>query len=142
MSIIEKNVALKFTANDHLDEARVLTQLPLIADNPDQAGTPGDDNRGAGVFPAAGKELRFLDLNLLKVYSLEVLEWIRADANLDRIPVVVPTWSKPRSAKSGAAPAGPESYTRITLAPGRFLSILEGREPAWFEIRVEASGKS
>jgi hypothetical protein len=74
-----------------------------------------------------------LDLNLIRAYGLEVLDWMATDEDLDDLSLVVPSQT-PDEGRS-ASPAQPE-FTTVTLELPQLLNLIHGLEPAGFPIAV------
>lgn len=74
-----------------------------------------------------------LDLNLLRAYGREVLDWVATDEDLDDLSLVVPSLT-PDEGRS-ASPV-PPLFTRVTLEVPQLLNLIYGLESAWFPIGV------
>lgn len=108
--------------------ASITTDLHVVRDG--EAALAFVEQRGAHEH-APRPDLILLDLNLPKVDGMEVLERVKQDSDLRRIPVVVLTSS---AAEEDVA----ESYERHTNAylskpvdAGEFVDLVESFESFW-----------
>lgn len=79
-----------FIASEALKEAKVANNFSVVHDGEEAIKFL---NKEEGYEKSPRPDLIFLDLNMPKMNGLEVLDWIKANDNLKRIPVVVLTTS-------------------------------------------------
>jgi CheY-like chemotaxis protein len=107
--------------------------------NPLQSVGNGDDAVAylAGEGPYADREqhpfpvLVLLDLKLPRRSGLEVLQWIRAQAGLKRLPVVVLTSSKEATDVNRAYDLGANSYLVKPVGFDSLLELVKSLEVYW-----------
>jgi CheY-like chemotaxis protein len=80
--------------------------------------------------------LILLDLKMPKLSGFEVLEWIRAQPGLRRIPVVVLTSSSMTSDVSRAYDLGANSYLVKPVGTDAFVDLLKTIELYWIVTNV------
>jgi len=73
-----------------------------------------------------------LDLNLLRAYGREVLDWVATDEDLDGLSLVVPSQTPPEG--SSASPA-PTAFTKLTLELPQLLKLIFEMDSARFPNR-------
>ncbi len=76
-------------------------------------------------------DLIFLDLNLPKLSGLEVLEQIKADERLRRIPVIVLTVSKREEDRIRAYDSGASSYIQKPASSSEFIRAINTVRDYW-----------
>ena len=79
-------------------------------------------------------DLVVLDLNLPRVDGHQVLEQVRTDPRLSRIPVVVFTTSSRREDIDGAYERGANAYITKPMSFDRLLEVTAKLEDFWFRI--------
>ena len=77
-----------------------------------------------------------LDLNLPGIDGAEVLESIRADANLQLLPVIMLTTSDSPEDVERVYRAGASSYVRKPVDLDRFMEAIRRLREYWFEVVV------
>ncbi|MDY7021014.1 MAG: response regulator [Cyanobacteriota bacterium] len=127
-------------ANDILFVQRAFRQANL--ENPIQIARDGDEaisylsgeskyaNRDEYPLPA----LILLDLKLPRRSGLEVLEWIRQQQNLRRIPVVVLTSSKESLDVDKAYDIGVNSYLVKPVKFERLTQMMKTLDAYWLQL--------
>ncbi|MEA2169700.1 MAG: hypothetical protein QOF76_3000 [Solirubrobacteraceae bacterium] len=79
-------------------------------------------------------DLVILDLNLPRVDGHQVLEAVRADTRLARIPIVVFTTSNRREDIDGAYTRGANAYITKPMSFDRLIEVTVKLEDFWFRI--------
>lgn len=91
--------------------------------------------RREGQYADASRpDIILLDLNLPRKHGREVLEEIKADQDLRRIPVVVLTTSEEREDIIGSYNNYVNSYINKPVDLDQFLAIVKSIETFWFTI--------
>ena len=96
------------------------------------AGTAAYADRGLHPFPS----LIFLDIKLPKRDGHEVLKWIRDEAELKTLPVVMLTSSARAADVSRAYELGVTSYLRKIASPAEFGQAVRVILKYWLELNV------
>ena len=93
--------------------------------------------RREGAYEAAQRpDLIFLDLNLPKVSGREVLQAIKTDPELRRIPVIVWTTSKSERDVSAAYDLQANCYVTKPSDLDAFFRVIDMAQHFWFDIAV------
>jgi CheY-like chemotaxis protein len=112
-------------------KARILNQIETVSDG-DQAvaylnGDGPFADRNAHPLPV----LVLLDLKLPRRSGLEVLEWVRAQEGLKRLPIVVLTSSKEAVDVNRAYDLGANSYLVKPVGFDTLLELVKSLEVYW-----------
>jgi CheY-like chemotaxis protein len=112
-------------------KARILNQIQTVSDG-DQAvaylnGDGPFADRNAHPLPV----LVLLDLKLPRRSGLEVLEWVRAQEGLKRLPIVVLTSSKEAADVNRAYDLGANSYLVKPVGFDTLLELVKSLEVYW-----------
>ena len=91
------------------------------------AGAPPYDDRGKYPLPV----LMLLDLKLPKKNGFEVLEWVRAQPKLRRLPVVILTSSSQADDINRAYDVGASSYLVKPVGTAALVVMLKVVESYW-----------
>ena len=78
--------------------------------------------------------LILLDINMPRLNGIEVLEFIKKDEKLKKIPVVMLTTSSSESDIAECYDKAANCFITKPLDFGKFLSVVEGIESFWFTI--------
>lgn len=78
--------------------------------------------------------LILLDINMPKLNGIEVLEFIKTDENLKKIPVVMLTTSSSESDIAACYDKSANCFITKPLDFGKFLNVIESIESFWFTI--------
>lgn len=78
--------------------------------------------------------LILLDINMPKVNGIEVLDFIKKDEKLKRIPVVMLTTSSSESDISACYEKSANCFITKPLDFGKFLNVVEAIESFWFTV--------
>lgn len=112
-------------------KARILNPLQSVGNGDDAvaylAGEGPFADRQRHPFPV----LVLLDLKLPRRSGLEVLEWIRAQTGLKRLPVVVLTSSKQATDVNRAYDLGANSYLVKPVGFDSLLELVKSLEVYW-----------
>jgi CheY-like chemotaxis protein len=112
-------------------KARILNPLQSVGNGDDAvaylAGEGAYADREQHPFPV----LVLLDLKLPRRSGLEVLQWIRAQAGLKRLPVVVLTSSKEATDVNQAYDLGANSYLVKPVGFDSLLELVKSLEVYW-----------
>jgi CheY-like chemotaxis protein len=113
------------------DKARILNPRQTVENGDDAvaylAGEGSFADRQQHPFPV----LVLLDLKLPRRSGLEVLEWIRGQAGLKRLPVVVLTSSKQATDVNRAYDLGANSYLVKPVGFDSLLELVKSLEVYW-----------
>jgi len=78
--------------------------------------------------------LILLDINMPKLNGIEVLEFIKKDEKLKKIPVVMLTTSSSETDIAACYDKSANCYITKPLDFGKFLNVVEAIETFWFSI--------
>jgi len=100
----------------------------------------------AGLFKEGQKfrlpDLILMDINIPKLDGFQVLEHVKQDSVLKRIPVIVLTSSKTERDIIKSYEMGAASYIQKPLAFEDFMKIIDGFDLYWHTVnRLPTSGK-
>lgn len=114
-----------------MEKARMLNAVQVQSDGEAAieylAGTPPYDDRDRYPLP----ELVLLDLKLPRKNGFEVLEWLRAQPGLKRLPVVVLTSSDETPDVSRAYDLGANSYLVKPVESEALVGLLRQVDVYW-----------
>jgi len=79
-------------------------------------------------------QLILLDINMPKLNGIEVLEFIKKDETLKKIPVVMLTTSSAESDIAECYEKSANCYITKPLDFGKFLNVVEAIESFWFTV--------
>ena len=131
--LVEDNAGDVRLTREALREADVSVELTAVADG-DQALA---FLRGEGAHAGAVRpDLILLDLNLPKKNGLEVLEEIKRDPELCRIPVIMLTTSSSARDIAACYDRGVNCYVVKPLDLDDFTRLVQAINGFWFEIAV------
>jgi CheY-like chemotaxis protein len=118
-----------------MEEAFREVQVPHQLTAVDTGGKALDFFRQAGEYAGSPKpDLVLLDLNLPDMHGLEVLEAIKTDPALRRIPVVVFSSSKRREEVMKAYNLNANSYIAKPVELADFIRVVKGVEEFWLTV--------
>ena len=129
--LVEDNAGDVRLTREALREAEVAVELVAVSDGEQALAYLRRHGEHAG---AERPDLILLDLNLPMKNGLEVLEEIRRDADLRRIPVIMLTTSS--SARDAAAchDRGVNCYAVKPLEHDDFTALVQAINRFWFEV--------
>ena len=131
--LVEDNAGDVRLTREALREADVSVELTAVADG-DQALA---FLRGEGAHAGAVRpDLILLDLNLPKKNGLEVLEEIKRDPELCRIPVIMLTTSSSARDIAACYDRGVNCYVVKPLDLDDFTRLVQAINSFWFEVAV------
>jgi CheY-like chemotaxis protein len=129
--LVEDNPGDARLTKEALRDGRISNSLSIVRDGVEALEFLRREGRHAG---AARPDLILLDLNLPKKDGREVLEEIKADPDLRRIPVVVLTTSQAEQDILQAYNLHANCYITKPVDLDRFLEILRSLEDFWLSI--------
>ena len=114
-----------------MEKARIANPVQTVDDGAAAidylAGVPPYDDRGKSPIPV----LMLLDLKLPKKSGFEVLEWLRHQPKLKRLPVVLLTSSSENSDIAKAYDLGANSYLVKPVGTDALVDLLKTVELYW-----------
>ena len=129
--LIEDNPGDIRLTQEALKDARMSNNLSVAEDGVEALAYL----RGEGPHAGAPRpDLILLDLNLPRIDGREILEEIKADANLRRIPVVVLTTSSDEQDIAACYDLHANCYITKPVDLNQFLAILKSIQHFWFGI--------
>jgi len=129
--LIEDNPADVRLTREALSERKVVNRLNVVSDGVEALRYL----RHEGSYAASPRpDLILLDLNLPRKSGREVLEEIKADPDLRRIPVMVLTTSKAEEDLDRAYSLHANCYIRKPVDLDEFLEVVRSIEHFWFTI--------
>lgn len=138
--LVEDNPGDVRLTREALEEGKVLNHLHVVEDGEDAVRFL----RREGEFDGAVRpDLVLLDLNLPRKSGHEVLEEIKTDTDLRRIPVVVLTSSEAETDIARSYDRYANAYITKPVDLDQFISVVRSVEDFWLEVvRLPAeSGK-
>lgn len=129
--MVDDNIADVRLIEDALREGKMLVNLTVARDGIEALEVlHGSDGRIGTARP----DLVLLDLNLPKIDGREVLQQIKADPDLKRIPVVVLATSEADSDILTTYGLHANCYISKPVDMDRFIEIVKVLEEFWFTI--------
>jgi CheY-like chemotaxis protein len=129
--LVEDNPGDVFLTREALQSSRLWNHLNVARDGVEAMAYL----RREGEFSGAMRpDLILLDLNLPRKDGREVLEEIKADEELKRIPVVVLTTSRAEEDILGAYGAHANCYITKPVDLHKFFTVVKSIEHFWFAI--------
>jgi two-component system, chemotaxis family, response regulator Rcp1 len=125
--LVEDNDGDVRLTREALREAHVAVELIAVPDGEEALARL----RGAGDD---GPDLVLLDLNLPRKNGIEVLEDIKADADLRRTPVIMLTTSGSAGDVTACYDRGVNGYVVKPLDLDEFTRIVQGITSFWFDV--------
>ncbi|UCB51644.1 MAG: response regulator [Candidatus Zixiibacteriota bacterium] len=119
-----------------LEQSRIRNELYIVEDGEEALNYLL--RRGKYEDPASSPkpDLMLLDLNMPKMDGKQLLEQMRADPNLRRIPVVALTTSKQENDIIHTYDLGANSYIVKPVDMDQFVSAIKVLKDYWFQIVV------
>ena len=129
--LVEDNPADVRLTEEAFKEARVINRLSVVCDGVEAM----DFLHRAGQYRAAPRpDLILLDLNLPRKSGREVLQEVKADPLLRRIPVMILTTSNAAQDRQGAYNLHANCYLAKPVDFDEFLSVVRSIEHFWCNI--------
>ena len=129
--LVEDNPADVRLTREALSEGKVVNQLSVVGDGVEALRFL----RREGDYESAPRpDLILLDLNLPRKSGRDVLQEIKSDPNLRRIPVIVLTTSRAEEDLDRAYSLHANSYIRKPVDLDEFLDVVRSIEHFWFTI--------
>lgn len=129
--LVEDNPTDVYLTRSAFDEARIGNDLRVVSDGEEAL----QFLRKEGAFAdAPTPDLILLDLNLPRKDGREVLQEIKSDEALRRIPVIVLTTSEHHEDIERAYTLHANSYVRKPVDFDQFARIIRAVESFWFEV--------
>jgi CheY-like chemotaxis protein len=129
--LVEDNAGDVRLTREAMHEAEVAADLVAVSDGEQALAYLRGNGDHAG---AARPDLILLDLNLPKKNGLEVLEEIRRDGELRRVPVIVLTTSSSARDISACYERGVNCYLVKPLDLDDFTGLVRAVTRFWFEV--------
>jgi chemotaxis family two-component system response regulator Rcp1 len=126
--LVEDNPAEARLILEVFKEARVVNNLSVVGDGADALGFLWRKEKYAS---APRPDLILLDLNLSQKSGVEVLEVIKTDKDLRRIPVVILTLSRADEDIIKCYNLHANCYIAKPVDPSEFINILKSIEEFW-----------
>lgn len=112
-------------------KANILNPLKTVGNGDEAVAYLGGEGKYADQEESPSPVLVLLDLKLPRRSGLEVLEWIRAQERLRRLPVVVLTSSRETSDINKAYDLGANSYLVKPVGFDSLLDLVKSLELYW-----------
>jgi chemotaxis family two-component system response regulator Rcp1 len=129
--LVEDSLADIDLTLEALEEAKFVNEVNTVRDG---AAAIAYLRREAGYEEAVRPDLIILDLNLPKRSGHEVLQTLKADSELRRIPVAVLTTSGAESDVVKSYDLGANCYLTKPVDVGQFLKVVQSIEDFWFGV--------
>lgn len=129
--LVEDSPADIMLTREIFEESKILANLHVVQDG--QAAIEYL-RRAKGYENAITPDLILLDLNLPKKSGIEVLEEIKKDADLRRIPVVMLTTSDDEADVRKSYDQYANSYITKPIDFEQFMDVVKALEDFWFSI--------
>ena len=129
--LVEDSLADIDLTLEALEEAKFVNEVHTVRDG---AAAIAYLYRAPGYEDAVRPDLIILDLNLPKRSGHEVLENLKADPELRRIPVAVLTTSGAEADVVKSYDLGANCYLTKPVDVGQFLSVVQSLEDFWFGV--------
>jgi chemotaxis family two-component system response regulator Rcp1 len=129
--LVEDSLADIDLTLEALEEAKFVNEVRTVRDG---ATAIAYLNRASGYHDAVRPDLIILDLNLPKRSGHEVLQNLKEDPELRRIPVAVLTTSGADADVVKSYDLGANCYLTKPLDVDQFLSVVQALEDFWFGV--------
>ncbi|MFT6815101.1 MAG: chemotaxis family two-component system response regulator Rcp1 [Sphingobacteriales bacterium] len=129
--LIEDNEGDIRLAQEALKDGKVANDLQVVTDG--QEALDYLNNRGQ-YTDAIRPDFILLDLNLPKINGIEVLEKVKADVELKKIPVIVLTTSEREQDILSAYNLQADCYIKKPVTIDKFLEVVQILEDFWISI--------
>jgi chemotaxis family two-component system response regulator Rcp1 len=129
--LVEDNPGDVRLTQEAFDEARINNDLHVVNDG--EAALQFVEQRES-YADAPRPDLILLDLNLPKVDGLDVLEHVKSEESLRRIPVVVLTSSEAEEDIVESYEQHTNAYLTKPIDPGEFVDVIRSFEEFWLTL--------
>jgi len=129
--LVEDNPADIRLAKEALKDGKVLNNLSVVTDGVEALNFVNQTGR---YSDSPTPELILLDLNLPKKSGLEVLEFIKSDSELKKIPIVMLTTSKAEEDIVRSYKLNANCYITKPIDLKQFLEVVRAIEKFWLTI--------
>jgi len=136
--LIEDNPGDVRLTTEALRDAKVNNNMAVAADGLEAMALLRQEGKYAG---AVRPDLILLDLNLPRMNGFEVLDAIKEDDDLKRIPVVVLTTSEAEQDIIRSYNLYANAYITKPVDLGQFIRVIKSIEDFWLEIVRLPNGK-
>jgi CheY-like chemotaxis protein len=127
--LVEDNPGDVRLTEEAFKEGRINNTLHVVTDGQEAM----DYLKRRGEYADAKRpHLVLLDLNLPKMDGLDVLEEIRADGDLTRLPVIILTSSEAEEDVVRSYELNTNAYLTKPVGPDEFLELVRSFEQFWF----------
>ena len=137
--LIEDNPGDVRLTMEALRDAKVNNNMAVAADGLEAIALLRREGKYAG---AARPDLILLDLNLPRMNGFEVLDAIKEDDNLKRIPVVILTTSQTEQDIIRSYNLHANAYVTKPVDLEQFIKVIKSIEDFWLEIVRLPNGKN
>ena len=129
--LVEDNPGDVVLTREALGNSRVLNNVTIARDGAEALAVL----RRQGAYASAPRpDLILLDWNLPRMNGREFLQAMRADATLDRLPVVVLTTSEADRDVADAYALGASAFVTKPVDLGEFFRAMQSIQEFWFGI--------
>lgn len=128
--LVEDSEADVLLTTEAFEDAKIIVEFVIAKDGAAALTVLDEAARGERPIP----ELMLLDLNLPKVDGLDVLNHVKSNPVLRRIPVIVMSSSRSPADQMGAYERQANSFISKPLDPAEFLEKVRGIEHYWLTI--------
>lgn len=136
--LVEDNPGDVRLTREALLDARVYNNMSIAGDGIEALAYLKQEGQYAG---AARPDLILLDLNLPRMNGFEVLEVIKKDDDLRRIPVVILTTSQAEQDIINGYNLHANAYVTKPVDLEQFIQVIKTIEDFWLEIVMLPDGK-
>ncbi len=129
--LVEDNEGDILLTLEAFKEIKVKNSIAVVKDGEEAIGFLKKQGQYAG---SQLPHLILLDINMPKLNGIEVLEFIKKDDNLKKIPVIILTTSSSESDISECYEKAANCYITKPIDFGKFLTVIEAIETFWLTI--------
>lgn len=129
--LVEDNEGDIILTLEAFKELKVKNTVSVVKDGEEAIEFLKKNDQNAG---SALPHLILLDINMPKLNGIEVLDFIKKDERLKKIPVVMLTTSSSESDISACYEKSANCFITKPLDFGKFLNVIEAIETFWFKI--------
>ena len=137
--LVEDNPGDVRLTREAIRDAKVRNNMVVVGDGLEAMAFLKQENEHAN---AVRPDLILLDLNLPRMNGFEVLDAIKADESLRRIPVVILTTSQAEQDIISSYNLYANAYVTKPVDLEQFIAVIRAIEGFWLEIVKFSNGKS